>query len=371
MKEDVYEKLADALMQAGGTVPVMKCDEFTALNKELFSPEEAALAAVIPPGLNPVEEIVRQTGRQREEAVSLLESMADKALVFHQKRDGRDHYKLMPVLPGFFEYQFMKGGTSDRDRRLARLFQDYFDRAWTVTQGVAPGVLKGLTPFSRVIAVEKEVTGDNVVHTHEKVSDYIRNAEFISVSTCYCRHHGELLGDPCGKPKENCMAFGPNARFTADRGYGRLISREEALRILDEAEEAGLVHMSSNTSKYIDFICNCCVCHCGILQSFQKMEMPALGAVSGFRVRISREDCVGCEACVDRCPMDALEMDEDVARVDLKRCIGCGVCNSECPEGALTMERIPDAPDPPWDRKALLTAVLDSIRAATSECLLP
>jgi len=362
MSEDVYEGLADALTRAGGAVPVLKCEEFTALNRELFSPEEAALAAVMPPGLNPVEEIVRQAGRPRQEVVALLEGLADKALVFHQKRDGRDLYKLMPVLPGFFEFQFMKGGTSDRDRRLARLFQDYFDRAWTLTQGMDPRVLKSLTPFARVIPVEQEIDGGNVVHPHERVSEYIRSADCISISTCYCRHHGELLGEPCAKPKENCMAFGPNARFAADRGYGRLVSRQEALRVLDEAEAAGLVHMSSNTSKYIDFICNCCPCHCGILKSFQKMEMPALGAVSAFRLRISPEDCIGCGDCVERCPMDALGVEGDVVRVDRKRCIGCGVCNSACPVGALTMERIPDAPEPPWDRKALTEAVLESIR---------
>jgi ferredoxin len=161
------------------------------------------------------------------------------------------------------------------------------------------------------------------------------------------------------------MAFGPNAQFVVDRGYGRLVSREEAQRVLDGAEEAGLVHMSSNTSKYIDFICNCCPCHCGILKSFQAMEMPALGAISGFRLTVSEEDCVGCEACVERCPMDALEMPDDVVRMDPKRCIGCGVCNSVCPEGALTMERIPDAPEPPLDRRALTNAFLESIRKAS------
>jgi Na+-translocating ferredoxin:NAD+ oxidoreductase subunit B len=365
MSEQVYEELADALLRAGGAVPVLKCEELTALNRELFTPEEAALAAVMPPGLHPAETIAREAGRPLEEVVRLLEGLADKALVFHQKRDGLDLYKLMPVLPGFFEFQFMRGGVSDRDRRLARLFQDYFDRAWAVTEGVDPRVLKSLTPFSRVIPVEKEIEGGNVVHPYEKVSEYIRNADLVSVSTCYCRHHGELLDDPCGKPKENCMAFGPNARFAADRGYGRLVSREEALAILDEAEKAGLVHMSSNMSKHIDFICNCCACHCGVLKSFQKMEMPSLGAVSAFRLKVDEERCVGCEACVDRCPMDALEMHGDVVRVNPKRCIGCGVCNSACPEGALSMERIPDAPVPPWDRKALTSAVLESIRKAS------
>jgi ferredoxin len=366
MSRNVYETLAEALTQAGGAVPIIPCDEFTRLVRELFSPAEAALCSAMPPGVNPVETICEHARRPEAEVVPLLESLADKALVFHQKRGGRDHYKLMPVLPGFFEFQFMKGGTTEKDRLLARLFQDYFDRAWKVTQGMDSRVLKALTPFSRVVPVEKEIAGGNTVHPYEKVSAYIGTAEVISVSVCYCRHHGELLGNPCDKPKENCMAFGPNAQFVADRGYGRLVSREEALRILDRAEEAGLVHMSSNTSKYIDFICNCCSCHCGILKSFQEMEMPALGAISGFRLTVSEEDCAGCEACVERCPMNALEMRDNVARVDPRRCIGCGVCNSACPEGALSMDRLLDVPAPPLDRRALTNAVLESIRKASA-----
>jgi len=364
-ENEIFEGLVDNLFNAGGTVPVMRCDELTVLLRELFSLQEADLAARMPPGVNPVEVISQAVDRPEAEIVPLLESMADKGLVFHQKRGDRAHYKLMPVLPGFFEFQFMKGGTTDRDKRLARLFKDYFDRAWSMTEGADPRILKGLTPFSRVIPVEKEVPEFSEIQTHEKVSEYIRNAEFISVSTCYCRHHGELLGEPCDRPKENCMAFGPNAQYAAERGYGRLVSAEEALRILDESEEAGLVHMSSNTSKYIDFICNCCPCHCGILQSFLRMDMPALGAASAFRLKIDEETCMGCEACVERCPMDALRMEEDTARVDLKRCIGCGICNSACPEEALSMERIQDADAPPWDRKALTTAVLESIRKAS------
>ena len=366
MNVDVYEKLTDALMQAGGTIPVVKCDEFTILIQELFIPEEAALAAAMAPGVHSIDKISEHTGRPIEEIMPLLESMADKALVFHQKRNGKDCYKLMPVLPGFFEFQFMKGGTTEKDYRLARLFQDYFDKSWSLTDGVDPKILKSLTPFSRVIPVEKEIAGGSEIHPYEKVSEYIRGAEHVSVSVCYCRHHGDLLGQSCRKPKENCMSFGPNAQFAADRGYGRLVSQEEALRILDEAEEAGLVHMSSNTTKYIDFICNCCPCHCGILKSFSSMEMPSLGSISAFRLKISREDCIGCEACVERCPMKALAMEDDVVAVNLKRCIGCGICNSACPEDALSMERIANAPAPPWDRKALTAAFLESMQKATS-----
>ena len=365
MTHEVYDSLIDNLMRVGGAVPIYKCDEFSALIQALFSPAEAELAAAMPLGMQTVESISGHVDRPADSIVPLLETMADKGLVFHQVRNRKDHYKLMAVLPGFFEFQFMKGGTTEHDRKMALLFKAYFQKMAELTAGANLELLRKITPFSRVIPVEKEVAGGSEIQPYEIVSEYIRKAEYISVSTCYCRHYGELIGDPCDKPKQNCMAFGPNARFAQERGYGRMVSKEEALRVLDEAEKAGLVHMSSNTSKYIDFICNCCPCHCGIVKSLLATEMPSLGAVSSFRLKIDEETCIGCGDCVERCPMGALEVEEEVARVERGRCIGCGLCNSACPSEALSMERIKDAPAPPWDHTALDTAIMESIQKAT------
>jgi ferredoxin len=367
MSETVYERLIDNLMLIGGAVPIYKCDEFTALIRALFNPEEAELAAVMPLGMQTVEAISEQADRPVDEIVPLLESMADNGLVFHQVRNEKPHYKLMAVLPGFFEFQFMKGGTTDHDRKMARLFKAYFDKMAELTQGANLELMRKITPFSRVIPVEKEVAGGSEILPYQALSEYVRNSEYISVSTCYCRHFGELLGEPCDKPKQNCMAFGPNAKFADERGYGKLVSKEEALTVLEEAEEAGLVHMSSNTSKYIDFICNCCACHCGIVKSLQDMDMPSIGAVSSYRLKIDEEACIGCEDCVERCPTNALSVEDELVQVDLKRCIGCGLCNAACTSEALSMVPREDAPSPPWDHKALDAAIMESLQKATQE----
>ena len=367
MSQEVYDKLIDNLMRVGGAVPIYKCEEFTALIRALFNPEEAELAAAMPLGMQTVEAISGQVDRPVDTVVPLLERMADKGLVFHQVRKEEPHYKLMAVLPGFFEFQFMKGETTDHDRKMARLFKDYFDKMEEFTVGASLELMRKITPFSRVIPVEKELAGGSEIQPYQAVSEYIRNSEYISVSTCYCRHYGELLGDPCDKPKQNCMAFGPNAKFAEERGYGRLVSKEEALKVLDDAEQAGLVHMSSNTSKYIDFICNCCSCHCGIVKSLQDMDMPSMGAVSSYRLKIDEEACIGCEDCVERCPTNALAVEDEMVHVDLRRCIGCGLCNSACPSEALSMEPREDPPTPPWDHKALEVSIMESIQKATQD----
>lgn len=51
---------------------------------------------------------------------------------------------------------------------------------------------------------------------------------------------------------------------------------------------------------------------------------------------LRKEDCVGCNACVQRCPERCIEMVEDgqgfvYPRADADKCIGCGLCERVCP----------------------------------------
>jgi len=48
-------------------------------------------------------------------------------------------------------------------------------------------------------------------------------------------------------------------------------------------------------------------------------------------VKIDAETCIGCGACIDTCPVNALRMENDKAVVDPETCIDCGNCISACP----------------------------------------
>ena len=59
---------------------------------------------------------------------------------------------------------------------------------------------------------------------------------------------------------------------------------------------------------------------------------------------IKRELCVGCEICVEECPVGAIQLDdENCAIIDEGECIRCGRCHDVCPEDAVRHdgERIP------------------------------
>jgi len=265
MSGAVYKDLIGALALRGGAAPALECPELYSLLEELFTPEEARLACQMPMGAVSAADLASSAGRDVAEVDRLIDGMCNKGLLIGRPRSGVEVYSVLQIMPGIFEYQFMKGEVNERTRKLAHLFEDYTNLIYDLAdQAVKKGSKIEAFPFARVIAVEEEISAGMGIEPYDRVSGYIEGAEYIAVSQCYCRHHAELLDNACDKPKEVCLTFGPGARFNADRGFGRMISREEARRILDLAEEEGLVHCSSNMGKHVDFICNCCACHCPI-----------------------------------------------------------------------------------------------------------
>ena len=51
---------------------------------------------------------------------------------------------------------------------------------------------------------------------------------------------------------------------------------------------------------------------------------------------LQKENCCGCNACVQRCPQQCISMHEDIEgflypQVDQSKCINCNLCNKVCP----------------------------------------
>ena len=52
---------------------------------------------------------------------------------------------------------------------------------------------------------------------------------------------------------------------------------------------------------------------------------------------IDEDKCVGCGACVDVCPTEAITMN-DIAHIDAETCVDCGTCVEECPQEAISLD---------------------------------
>jgi NAD-dependent dihydropyrimidine dehydrogenase PreA subunit len=60
-----------------------------------------------------------------------------------------------------------------------------------------------------------------------------------------------------------------------------------------------------------------------------------------FIPTVDAEKCAGCEECVDVCPVEVFEMENDKSVVvEPDECLGCESCVEVCEEGAITVEEI-------------------------------
>ena len=52
-------------------------------------------------------------------------------------------------------------------------------------------------------------------------------------------------------------------------------------------------------------------------------------------VVVDEQECVGCQTCVDVCPVSAISMVDGVAKIDAGECTECLTCVGECPVEAI------------------------------------
>lgn len=179
----------------------------------------------------------------------------------------------------------------------------------------------------------------------------MNDPDHIVALECPCRSGAE---NPC-LPLDVCLIIGePFASFVAEHHpeKARRIAREEAVDILRAERDRGHVHHAFFKDAMLGrfyAICNCCSCCCGAMRAFRN-GTPML-ASSGYVAALDEAACVGCGACVETCPFDALSLRDDVDGVvviDREACMGCGVCVAACPQDALSLSRDPAKGEPLW-----------------------
>jgi ferredoxin len=249
-------------------------------------------------------------------------------------------FGLLPFMVGFYEEQLLW-----MDEELAGLVEQYLQE----TRGA--GITQAAPPLHRVLPVDESIPFELEIFPHERASELLENARSWGVRDCICRVQKDLIGQRCDHPVENCLVFAPAEGAFDQSEVDRAISKEEALQILREAEEAGLVHSTGNYVKPHYYICNCCTCCCAILRGVAEFGVPTAIANADFRAVVDAEACVGCGDCVDRCQFGALSVPDETCAVDGMRCVGCGICATACPTNALQLERRPEGevPAPPAD----------------------
>jgi len=297
--------------------------------KAMIDDDQASLLVSLP---GTAEKMAEKLGRPAKDIESDLNDMFHKGLTFKKKKGGAMNWRAPMHLAQFHDASILWPEAPDE---FIGLWKKYMDEEWPK---LAPMITKMMPkPFTRVIPVQKSIdAGKAQVIAPDNVMEMIENSRRIAVTKCTCR----VSMHKCDSPVEVCLQIDKGADYTVERGSGREVSKDEALRIAREAEEAGLVHVGMNKSGLGHFICNCCGCCC---QSFTLLISDGLPLCdpSRYRPAVTVDACSACGDCEERCWFEAIVVgDDDAAVVNGDKCLGCGQCAIVCPEEAIVMEEV-------------------------------
>ena len=364
MSDEIYKKAAYIITKAGILPTPVNSTLIEILKTQLTEDELDFINAFRRKTSQTMDQLKKTSKLSEPQILSFVKRLAKKGFIFNQPNsEGVMVYRLMPLLMvGAFEYLYMKKiEHNEVEEKLAKMFSKYFEETRDFIQAnyeqIVP-IFENMLPIDRTMPILNEtIQGDQIslsvnkeidvpeetIVPTQKVEKLIEKFDDITVGHCFCRHHRDLLGKPCKVTnlRENCFTFGKSARYVAEQGFGRLVSKEEALEIMKNSEDDGLIHKAfhphSDITKTETSICNCCKDCCGTLE-WWRMGIVALINSTNYLSQVDPDLCVGCGTCVEKCPVDAIKLnDSEKAEVNAEYCIGCGVCAHFCPENAISL----------------------------------
>lgn len=313
------------------------------LLKESFTPDEAQVALAIPNDLMPmevlgVETIAERSGLDSTAVADALTSLSARNLLYTAKtKAGDEGYALLQVGYGMPQTFFWGGKQDANAKRMAELVIKYFNVS--TTRKVYGGVPTKTYKYSPAnTSIDLPMQG---VMPNEQMDAIVETASTIAVAHCPCRMAARILGrKDCQHSLEVCLKYDEMAEFVINKDLAREISKDEALHILRNCEEEGLVHMVDNAQGQIKHTCNCCGHYCWNVGIIKRRKVPRDVLMAVYFIRETDIDaCIGCGTCTDICPVEAVGLIDDYARVDQNWCIGCGVCAVSCPAEAISIRR--------------------------------
>jgi NAD-dependent dihydropyrimidine dehydrogenase PreA subunit len=342
MSDEMYYRLAKVLDTLPSGFPATKSGIEIKILKKIFTPEEADLFCDLKLTPETADQIAERTGRPLEGLEEKLTSMWQKGEISGFKLGGVLLFKMVPWVVGIYEFQLNR-----MDREFAEMCEEYSMYWGRQFMRRGPQIMQ-------VIPIEKDIPVKQEALTYQQVSNLIESSQSFMVNECICKKSQGLLDKPCTKPTEVCLGMAPLPDVFENHPWGgRILTKEGAYEVLSKAEEAGLVHLTSNVESGHYYICNCCGCCCGILRAISTGAPNVVN--SHYYAKIDPDKCSACGICADvRCQVQAIKEDGGIYSVIKARCIGCGLCASTCPEEAIGLnhKEPEELTYPPQDEQA-------------------
>jgi Na+-translocating ferredoxin:NAD+ oxidoreductase subunit B len=332
MTDDIYVQLRERMDTLGIGFPDVPGVAIPYL-KKFFTEEYALVYLAMENKFQLAQEIADRLGRREDETIQALEEMAAKGLVFTTTDTNPTFYAPWPWLTGWGDwtayYEDQEAAVLEGRYKLStapRIGTEFMQRS-----------------IFRTVPIHETIPNRDTVAPYDDIRQLLENAGTISVADCYCDRHFQLRGDSVYSPLERCFLFGKYAEYLVDKGFGRRVSVDEAMAILDKCKELGMTQNITDMRNPV-FLCNCadrCL-------NLARREVPGsfleYERTSNYFAVVDGDLCTGCGECVDRCWVKATAVAaEGIAEVNQQVCVGCGVCVIKCPAEAISLREIPKA----------------------------
>ncbi|MBQ8216440.1 MAG: FAD-dependent oxidoreductase [Oscillospiraceae bacterium] len=271
------------------------------------------------------EQIKALTGMDDEKLQKILDEMSYIGIIeYHwENLDGKNpnhekRYVVPMFVPGSAEFMNMNPDILAKYPDFGRFFEQMSRLPLEkVTPMVPPG---GAGIGMHVIPVEKAISAINNTIPLEHISHWLDKYEGkYACSPCSCRRSRRTFDEGCADDPEGwCIAVGDMADYVVETNKsGWYITKEEVLRIFQQAEDNGFVHQITNIDgeNKIFGICNCNVNVCYALRTSQLFNTPNLSR-SAYVARVNKDDCVACGKCVENCPAGAVKLGQKLCTKD-------------------------------------------------------
>jgi len=330
-ENDAYTELADKL-------GVPNSERFLKILDAMFTPEEANICReLFAPAT--CQELASRLNIAEKNLSTKLDSLVDRGMLTRGRTQFAFHASLIAFHHDAVADTAPHTGPNAIPQNVKELWNDFFRNEWSYmfmehTEKMIKVTGRSLPIWPAIGALERSpnISPEDLL-PEENWRLRIENAKRRIIAPCGCR----VVWGVCDHPLMTCFAC-----FDRPRGEyylnqpGRLLKEvtlAEALDIVREAEESGLVHWGD---------CYCCDCCCENLFPVTRDKRFDLMTPNRFQATVNEELCKGCQDCVERCPFDAIEMRPSATSKRLKafviaeKCKGCGLCIVGCKQNALT-----------------------------------
>jgi ferredoxin len=324
--------MRNAYVILAGKLGYAESERFEKVLKKLMDKEEAEIAASLPCS---VSELAQKLDKEEEKVNNMLRRLFEKGVIFMTSKGyqfARDVLQLHDATATDARLDDVWG------RELLDLWEDFCQAEWYVDWAKTVQTLK--VPVWRVIPARKAISKGTKLLPSEDVEAILDKATKLALARCACRR----VAARCDSPVEVCLQVNRAAEYAITRGTGKELTKDEAMKIMDVAAEAGLIHSTYNNTGIPNVICNCCADCCVFYYPLTKYGVLEKGwARSRFQAEADKATCTGCQTCVERCPFEALEMVKIPGEKKLKaqvipeKCFGCGVCAVGCESEAIKL----------------------------------